>query len=173
VAVRILGLWWFPHRSAQVFVVAVWMMSYTGKRRLSGRYVRGLAVLAVVLCWNSFKFPLRLVAEKPYRPFCPAEPQRLADIARGIDYVIDTTGPIKVSSNLVPHLYMRNDVHLFNNSDIEAEWYFYEKQPYGDGWPVNGRFIDRLDMQIHNSGGYDFVIDTPTLLFTLRSSVTY
>ncbi|MCY0997338.1 DUF2079 domain-containing protein [Myxococcus sp. MISCRS1] len=80
---------------------------------------------------------------------CPAEPERLASLARGLDLLHQhREGSALLGSNLVAPLADRDDIYAVGGPQPDEgrvhEWVLVEKPPHGDVWPLTSERVSEL-----------------------------
>lgn len=174
IGVRIFGLWWFPHRSVQLIVVALWaFLPQMERTYYPQKYYRLVSTLAWLCFFGSAQPHLKYVRTlwgEPYKKSCPREEGRLASIDVAFQRLREDPMPVAaVQSNLVPGLADRDNVVLLEGNFLEKVHYILlEKPPYGDVWPQTEEANQILQVQLLQSGDWTPVINDPHILLLAR-----
>jgi hypothetical protein len=164
--IRFLAMSWRFHYG--VSLVAAALMGFLPVLRARRPPAWVLASTGVILLAsnepNLRKLTSTLTSPMTAPRHCPATPERLASLARGVDLLQQhREGSALLGSNLVAPLADRDDLYAVGGPQPDEgrvhEWVFIEKPPHGDVWPLTPERVSELIDVWRKDAGTRVLID--------------
>ncbi len=169
--VRLLGGWWFSHRSAPLAIALIYCvipLLHPSLPQPKHKAWQFAFVLLFAVALPNIQMGFRAYTGRTFQSHCPANPIRIQQLNFAKDIFLKLpAGSSLIEGNIIPAVVERPNIAHAGASALPLEkirYLFLEKNSAGDQWPLTTEGLNQLVSQWRKNSNTKTLIDNDSVL---------